>query len=127
MFGITETETVTIRRAVAGTLPVNGRPEYAQVFNPDDHTAVLVSCKVAERGRITIDARQRQIKTDATLIYGPEGLATLQDNDIVVRSGGRAYEVVGIETLAGAWGTPPRSRVDLVKTALPATEDRHGG
>jgi hypothetical protein len=126
MFGITETEEVTIRRAVAGTLPVNGRPEYSQVLHADDQTAVRISCKIQEKGRLTIDARQRQIKTDATLLYMPTLRATLLLHDIIVRAGDSAYEVVGIETLSGAWGCPSRSRVDLVKTAMPVQEDRGG-
>lgn len=126
MFGLTYTEEVTIRRAVAGSLGVGGRPEYAQLLHEDDETAVRIVCKVQERGRTTIDARQRQIKTDATLLYTPSGVATLKDSDIVVRNSHLAYEVVGIETLSGQWGTPAGSRVDLVKTALPVKGDRHG-
>jgi hypothetical protein len=126
MLSLTFTETVTIRRQKPATMGASGRPDFVQVLQDGDETAVRLTCKIQERGRITIDARQRQIKTDATLLYCPTGKATLQDNDIVVRSGGRAYEVVGIETLLGQWGGPSCSRVDLVKTALPVTEDRHG-
>lgn len=125
MLGLTFTEKVTIRRQKPATMSAAGRPDFAQVLQDGDEAAVLIACKIQERGRITITADQRQVKTDATLLYCPTGKATLQDNDIVVRSGGRAYEVVGIETLLGQWGGPSCSRVDLVKTALPVTEDRH--
>ncbi len=126
MFGLTYTEEVTIRRAVQGSLGVAGRSQYAQVLHEDDETAVRLVCKIQERGRITIDSNKRQIKTDATLLYSPAGVSVLQDSDIVVRNGHIAYEVVGIETLNGQWGTPAGCRVDLVKTALPVLEDRHG-
>lgn len=118
MFGTTYKESVTIRRAAAGTLGVSGRPEYEKVLHEDDQTPVAIVCKIQERGRITIDARQRQIKTDATLLYCPAGLAILLDNDIVVRADGRAYQIVGIETLTGQWGGAAESRVDLVKTTI---------
>jgi len=126
MFGFDFDEAVTIRRPKKGTLGIGGRPDYEQLLNADDESSVRVMCRVEEKGRITVDARQREIKTDATLIYSPEGRATIQNGDLVVRAGNRAYEVVGIETVKDQWGTAFESRVDLVKTAIPVQEDRRG-
>lgn len=119
MFGTTYTEEVTVRRVKPASMGVSGRPEYEVLRNADDDTPVVLRCLVQQRGRVTIDAQQRQIRTDATLLYMPEGVATLRDSDFVVRADGSAYEVVGLETLHGQWGGPAESRVDLVRTAIP--------
>jgi hypothetical protein len=126
MFGFDYDEAVTVRRPKKGTLNLGGRPEMAQLLHSDDESAVRVMCRIEERGRITIDARQRDIKTDATLIYSPDGLAAIEKDDIIVRSGHRTYEVVGIETVKDQWGVAFESRVDLVKTAIAVQEDRRG-
>lgn len=127
MFGFDYDEAVTIRRPKKGTLGIGGTPtEFEQVLHPEDESSVRVLCRVEERGRVTVDARQKEIKTDATLIYTPDGRATIQNGDLIVRSGSRAYEVVGVETVKDQWGTLYESRVDLVKTAVAVQEDRRG-
>jgi len=126
MFGFDYDETVTIRRPKKGTLNVGGRPEFDQPIYTDDESSVRVLCRIEERGRITIDERKREIKTDATLLYSPKGQATIEKGDLVVRSGLLAYEVIGIETLKDQWGQGSESRVDLVKTAMAVREDRRG-
>lgn len=118
MFGLTYTEQVTIRRPKAGTLSIGGRTEYEQVKNEGDETPVRIACKIQERGKVTLNAKQTTIKTDATMLYSPARAAVLKDGDIVVRKDGRAYEIVGMETTAGPWGGTLCSRVDLVKTQL---------
>jgi len=127
MFGFHYDEAVTIRRPKKGTLGVGGRPEYEQPINLDDESSVRILCLIEERGRVTIDARQREIKTDATMIYSPTAKATVQDGDLIVRSGSRVYEVVGIETVRDQWDSAAsESRVDLVKSAYAVKEDRRG-
>lgn len=126
MFGYDYDEAVTIRRPKKGTLGIGGRPDYEQILASDDESAVRILCRVEERGRITIDARQKEIKTDATLLYCPSLIATIETGDLIVRSGLRAYEVVGVETLKDQWGQLREARVDLVKTAIGVKEGRNG-
>lgn len=117
MFGLTYTETVKLRRPVKGTLGVDGSTQYEKPVHADDASDVEVRCKIQERGRVTLDARQTSIRTDATLLYQPTELVKIQTGDFVVRADGAAYEVVGIEAMIAPWGGPPYARVDLVKTA----------
>jgi hypothetical protein len=118
MFSATYTKEAQLWRPQKGTLGVTGESARAKLIHEDDETPVIIRCKLEERGRVTIDARQRQVRTDATLLYSPEGKARIEDGDIVVCEGA-AYEVVGTETMRGPWGGATYSRVDLVKSALP--------
>jgi hypothetical protein len=117
MFSATYTDLVTIRRPKKTGLGVTGRPEFGALVNADDETAIVVRCRIEERGRLTVDARQAQIRTDATLLYTPEGDARIQDGDFIVRGQG-VYQVVGIELVRAPWGGGFYGRVDLVKSSL---------
>lgn len=120
MFGFTYTERVQIRRLRRGSMGASGRPEYDLVKTQGDDAPLEIPCRIEERGRVTIDARQRQVRTDATMLYRPQGAQTLEAEDVVLRAGGAAYEVVGIETVKLPLTAEPYSRVDLVKTATQA-------
>jgi hypothetical protein len=119
MFSATYTDLVKIRRPKKTGLSVDGSPAYGQLKHPDDETPVEVRCKIEQRGRLTVDARQASIRTDATLLYSPEGEAKIRDGDFVIR-GTDVYQVVGIESMRAPWGGGTYSRVDLVKSSLDA-------
>jgi hypothetical protein len=117
VFAATYTDLARIRRPKKEGLGVDGRPVYGQLKHADDESVIEVRCKIEQRGRLTVDARQANIRTDATLLYSPEGEAKIQDGDFVVH-GQAVYQVIGIETIRAPWGGLSYSRVDLVKSSL---------
>jgi hypothetical protein len=115
-------ETVTLRRAKAGSRSVQNEVVY-EILRDAAEIPIEVRCRIERRRRRIFSTAGVEEESDGTMLYRISSKVDIQTNDLVVDRNGQAYKILGFDEQSSLFGSASYRRADLRLTRLPVQED----
>lgn len=118
MLDTTFKETVTLRRARAGSRGANAQASAYDIVCNADQVPIRIKCYIDRKRRKLISTQGTDTESDATLLMRVRPGIDLQTFDFVVDQSGVGYRVMGMDDQSALFGPTRYKRVDLRLTTI---------
>jgi len=118
MLDATFKETVTLRRARAGSRGGNAQASAYDVVRDAAGVVLRIRCKIDRKRRKLVSTQGIETESDATLLMRVRGAVDLRTTDFVVDETGAGYRIMGMDEQPALFGSARYKRVELRATTI---------